>query len=163
MKTPPQLIFLILAATLIGACSEDGGGPASATPAPSGGGSANGAVTALPDSDLLRAAVREIVREELRDFIREARSHERTPGSANAAKAADQPAVDPKRNAEAVTQAGQIVDLALARKTWTMDDNMALIPHVARLTPEQRTALTEKLLGAINRQELKPVGAMPPL
>jgi len=160
MKTHLQSIFLMLAVTLIGACSGDGGGSGSATPAPSGGGSANGAVTGLPDSDLLRAAVREVVREELRDFIREARGHERAPGSANAA---DQKVFDPKLNAEALTQAGRIVDQALARKAWTTEDNTMLLPHVGGLTPSQRIALTEKLLGAINRQEVKPMDILPPL
>ena len=158
MKTRLQFIFLMFAVLPIGACG--GGGSGSATPAPSSGGSVNGVVTGLPDSDLLRAAVREVVREELRDFIREARGYERAPGSANAA---DQTAIDPKLNAEALTQAGRIVDQALARKTWTMEDNTMLIRHVGGLTPAQRIALTEKLLGAINRQEVKPMDILPPL
>lgn len=111
----------------------------------------------LPDTDSLRASVRSVLQEELRTYVRQA------SGGVSAQEAeAARIAQDPKGNAEALMQSNAVIDQAVSRRTWTMEDSAALLPNVAKLSESQRIELAQKFHGALNRQELK-LMSPPPL
>lgn len=75
--------------------------------------------------------------------------------------------VRPRPRAEAnprvALESHAIVDRALAAGVWTDNDNNALLKLSPQMSEAQRVELLEKLFGAINRQQLKAVGALPSL
>lgn len=110
----------------------------------------------LPDTDSLRASVRSVLQEELRAYVRQ------VSGGVSAQEAeAARIAQDPKGNVEAFMQSNTVIDQAVSRRTWTMEDSAALLPNIAKLSESQRLELTQKFHGALNRQELKLMGPPP--
>ncbi len=63
----------------------------------------------------------------------------------------------------AARRSNEIVDQALASGVWTDADSSALLQVAPRLSERQREGLLNKIFGAINNQELKPVGSLPSL
>jgi hypothetical protein len=57
-------------------------------------------------------------------------------------------------NLNADSAATNIVDIAISLRKWTQADSAALQQYRRQLTPEQRYKIVEKLVAAINRQEL---------
>lgn len=110
----------------------------------------------LPDAESLRTSVRSVLQEELRAYVQQV-SGGASPREAEAARIAQ----DPKGNAEAFAQSNTVIDQAVSRRTWTMEDNAALLPNIAKLNESQRNELTQKFHGALNRQELKLMGPPP--
>jgi len=106
------------------------------------------------DEAALRSAVREVLRQEMR-AQGPAPGHASTAASVAEARPASAPA--------AIQQSNQIVDRALAAGVWTDADNQALLRVAPQLSQGDRIALVDKLFGAINRQQLKPAGALPSL
>lgn len=110
----------------------------------------------LPDTDSLRASVRSVLQEELRAYVRQ------VSGGVSAQEAeAARIAQDQKGNVEAFMQSNTVIDQAVSRRTWTMEDSAALLPNIAKLSESQRLELTQKFHGALNRQELKLMGPPP--
>jgi hypothetical protein len=110
------------------------------------------ATVAAFDAPALRAEISRIVREAIRE------------GAPPAERAATPPRVEPTPdNFDALASGQQILDTALARKVWTQADGQDFKALLARVTPEQREELMTALLPALNRGDLKPDFAGPPL
>ena len=69
----------------------------------------------------------------------------------------------PEAGPQVVAQANAIVDRAVAAGIWTNNDNSSLLRLAPQLSQAQRVQLLEKIFGAINRQQMRPVGALPSL
>ena len=124
-------------------------------------GSAMGAMK-LADEQMLRESIREILRQELRALAPPAARGEK----ARVAQAPRETAMDaplPEAGPQVVAQANAIVDRAVAAGIWTNNDNSGLLRLAPQLSQAQRVQLLEKIFGAINRQQMRPVGALPSL
>lgn len=116
------------------------------------------AVADLSETALLRAAVREVLRQELDAYL-SASSLAAHPPQARATVAES----DPKANAAAYAQSRQVIDQALARGKWSVDDNAVLVQFAGALSQTQRTELLEKFSDAISRKQIPVPSVMPPL
>lgn len=110
----------------------------------------------LPDSDMLRASVSQILKEELGRYLAKA-------GGTLSANVAPAQREDFAGDADAFRQAQLVIDQALSRGTWGDQDSAALMQQAGRLNSKQRIELMEKLYGALNRQEIKSTGMVPAL
>lgn len=124
--------------------------------------------TKFPDEHLLRESVQAVLRQELREYISQlAAAHDRVEETAKVVAAAVPPAPSPAARQPSNPQAAQrsraIVDRALASGVWTDQDSTALLAYKSQLSEADRVAILEKIFGAINRQQLKPVGSLPSL
>ena len=119
-----------------------------------------------PDEQLLRESIQTILKDEIQTYLHQVREEKPRTATANTA-ASIAPAVRPRPRVEASPQVAleshAIVDRALAAGVWTDNDNNALLKLSPQMSEAQRVELLEKLFGAINRQQLKAVGALPSL
>jgi hypothetical protein len=67
-----------------------------------------------------------------------------------------------KGREQAAAASGSLIHGAIAAGVWTRGDTQSLLPHIGRMSSEQRIALMEEFYGAINRQELQ-LEDIPPL
>lgn len=107
----------------------------------------------------LKTALREIIRDELAAL----------PASTGAAKDDANFQTDVRLSESelqeqetASTVAATIIQQATSAGIWTRADTEALMPHIGRISEQQRLALIEQLYGAINRQEMD-IQDFPPL
>lgn len=105
----------------------------------------------------LKAALREIIREELAAL----------PVSIAGDVPVSQPDIvlsdrerEQQETADAISVA--VVQQATSAGVWTRADTEALLPHLGRMSEQQRLALVDQLYGAINRQEMD-IQDFPPL
>jgi hypothetical protein len=119
-------------------------------------------VTKFPTESVLRETAQTVLKQELDPYVRQLAA---APEATQKVAPVDPPNVkeNSTENLRALQQANGIVDLALANRVWTGQDNMALLRHVVKLTSAQRSQLMQKLYGAINRQELRVTGDIPAL
>ena len=118
-----------------------------------------------PDEQLLRESIQAILKDEMQTYLRQVREEKPRTTTANAATAVA-PAVRPRpreANPRIARESHAIVDRALAAGVWTDNDNNALLKLSPYMSEAQRVELLEKLFGAINRQQLKALGALPSL
>lgn len=109
-------------------------------------------------SSELKAALREIIREEL------AALPVSTVGRNMPASQPDTVLSNREREEQETAAAisAAVVQQATSAGVWTQADTEALLPHVARMSDQQRLALVDQLYGAINRQEMD-IQDLPPL
>lgn len=139
-----EIMYLPIDRTLENAAAATGQQPASVV------------ALKLPDSDMLRASIEQILKDELGRYLANV-------GGATNVSAAPAQREDAPGNADAFRQAQAVVDQAVARGTWGDQDSTALMQQAGHLNSKQRTELMEKLYGALNRQELKSTGMVPAL
>jgi hypothetical protein len=63
---------------------------------------------------------------------------------------------------QALNSSSLIIQGAVSAGVWTRADTKALLPHIGKVSQQQRRALVEELASAVNRQELK-LENLPPL
>jgi hypothetical protein len=116
----------------------------------------------LPDEQMLRESIQEVLRQELRTYAAAPARGEKTRNSqAGRETALDRPL--PEAGPQVMAQANAIVDRAVSAGAWTNNDNSALLQLAGQLSQAQRVQILEKIFGAINRQQMRPVGALPSL
>lgn len=115
------------------------------------GGADRNTVTAA-DAPMLRGAITAMVRETLRTEL--ART------AAPAVKEAPPPTPE---NLEAFQAGERLIQRALQGRTWTQLHREDFQRLLAQMTEEQRERALQTLLPAINRGDLQPDGAGPPL
>ncbi len=119
-----------------------------------------------PDEQLLRESIQAILKDEIQTYLRQVGEEKPRSATANAATAVA-PALRPRPRVDAnprvALESHALVDRALAAGVWTDNDNNSLLKLSPRMSETQRVELLEKLFGAINRQQLKALGALPSL
>lgn len=116
----------------------------------------------IPQEEVLRQAVDSVLKQELAPYVAQL-SGEKSGLPQDAGQAAGYPRRPSAASIQAAQQSNSVVDQAIASGVWTNDDSAALLRAEPRLSEAQRVELLEKIFGAINRQELKPVGSLPSL
>lgn len=106
-----------------------------------------------------KSVLREIIRDELTMLPVSA-----PPVTDNAVSEPEKVLSENERHAQETAAAisTSIVQQATSAGVWTRADTEALLPHIARLSEEQRWKLTDQLFTSINRQELE-IEDFPPL
>lgn len=106
-----------------------------------------------------KAAMRSVLREEL-----EAHAGALQAGAApREAASPEAPSVnDLQAREEAGAVSAAVVQQALSAGVWTAGDTRALLPHLGRLSEEQRAELVDRFYTAVNRQQLD-LEDVPPL
>lgn len=129
---------------------------------PTAEGQATPVVTTLrfPDEAALRASIQSILKQELQSY-RQTVSSETTPKISTAET--PQVVENTPANLQALSASTSVVSGALAKKVWTREDSTSLMQHASQLTRAQRDEIMEKIVGAINRQELTPMDIPPGL
>ncbi len=116
----------------------------------------------IPQEEVLRQAVDSVLKQELAPYLAKLAEAKNTLPQGNF-----QPTEGSRRPSAASIQAAQqsniVVDQAIASGVWTNDDSSALLRNASKLSEAQRVELLEKIFGAINSQQLKPVGSLPSL
>lgn len=117
-------------------------------------------VVSPPDEKALRAIIQTVLEQELAPYARQVAT---TPEASQKLVPANPPGVkeNSPENIQALNEATNIVQGAMARGMWTNEDNMALLSMASGLTPDQRYRIMDEIGSAINRQELK-IEAPPP-
>ena len=64
---------------------------------------------------------------------------------------------------QAVASANELITIAVGNGRWTLDDTTSLQPYLDKLSPDDRIALLERFLTAVNAQQLDIDGVMPAL
>jgi len=118
--------------------------------------------TKIPDEEVLRQAIDSVLKQELAPYLAQTAAA-RTGRVQEASRATGGAARSSVASAQASAQSNEVVDRALASGVWTNDDSSALLQVAPQLSEAQRVALLEKIFGAINRQQLKPIGSLPSL
>ena len=113
----------------------------------------------LPDTDKFREAVQTVLKQELQAYLQKMLDRPDRGSKEPSEHAAENSA----ENLQAVQQANEIIDVALAKKAWTEQDNLKLLRYSFKLTSAQRAQLAQKVYGAINRRELRLTGNVPAL
>ncbi len=118
--------------------------------------------TKIPQEQILRDSIDSVLKQELAPYLAQAAA-----AHAGAAQQLQHGVSDrhpaSAASARAEQRSNAVVDRALASGVWTDADSGALLRAAPQLSETQREALLEKIFGAINRQELKPVGSLPSL
>ncbi|MHB8453300.1 MAG: hypothetical protein ACYDDO_01125 [Acidiferrobacterales bacterium] len=118
--------------------------------------------TKVPQEQILRDSIDSVLKQELAPYLAEAAA-----AHAGTAQQAQLGASGRRAASAASVQAAQrcnaVVDRALAIGVWTDADSGALLRAAPQLSETQRVALLDKIFGAINQQQLKPVGSLPSL
>lgn len=94
-------------------------------------------------------AIRKIIREELHAYL------SAVPPVQAASNEEMKPKIDPRVQHEAMETANSVVHRALSRGVWTEDDNSLMAAPSQHLSQSQKEELNLKIIGAINRQELR--------
>jgi hypothetical protein len=107
----------------------------------------------------LKNTLREIIREELAALPVSAATN-----GDNTAFQAEAGLSESERQAQETADmvSASIVQQAASAGVWTQADTDALMPHLGRISEQQRLALMDQLYGAINRQEME-IQDFPPL
>ncbi len=118
----------------------------------------------LPQDRILREAVASVLRQELAPYLAKLGKASRAgdlPGGTASTGALPTP--DSAARELAAHRSRAVVDRALASGVWTDADSSALLRVAPMLSERQRESLLNKIFGAINNQQLKPVGSLPSL
>ncbi len=117
----------------------------------------------IPQDQVLRQAITSVLKQQLAPYLAQlaAARRERLQETRSAVSAA--PPLGSPASMRANRQSNEIVDRALASGVWTDADSSALLQVAPQLSETQREGLLNKIFGAINDQELKPVGSLPSL
>lgn len=110
----------------------------------------------------IEAMLRRVLRDELAAIGAESKQAGNAPEKEiqQAAPKLDDDAVAAQQEAESISMA--IVRQAISTGRWTKKDTIALLPHLGRMSAEQRTKLVELFYDSINRQEVY-LEDLPPL
>ncbi len=118
--------------------------------------------TKVPQEQILRDTIDSVLKQELAPYLAQATAaHARAAQQVQLGVSGRQPAS--AASVQAAQQCNAVVDRALASGVWTDADSGALLRAAPQLSEAQRVALLDKIFGAINQQELKPVGSLPSL
>lgn len=117
----------------------------------------------IPQDQVLRQAIASALKQELAPYLAQLAGTQRERLKEAQADVTALPPPGSPANMRAARQSNEIVDQALASGVWTDADSSALLQVAPRLSESQREGLLNKIFGAINNQELKPVGSLPSL
>lgn len=106
----------------------------------------------------LKAALRQIIREELAALPSQAAGKNVHASQTNIVLSDSER--QEQQTAAAISEA--VVQQATSAGVWTRADTEALLPHLGKMSDQQRLALVDQLYGAINRQEMD-IQDLPPL
>lgn len=104
-----------------------------------------------PVSPELKAALREVIRDELAALPSSTGAGTNTPTSQPDIMLSEN---ELQQQETAAAISATVVQQATSAGVWTRADTDALLPYVARMSEQQRLALMDQLYGAINRQEM---------
>ena len=118
------------------------------------------AVTKFPTESVLRETIQSVLKQELTPYAHQLAA---APETTQKISPVDSPDVkeNSPANIQALNEATNVINGAIARGKWTREDYMLLVPHIHQLTLSQHSKLTEQMVQAINRQELKMDGSAP--
>lgn len=119
--------------------------------------------TKIPQNRILRQAIDSVLKQELAPYLTQLAAAQRVRLKQTQVEATAMPRPGGPANIQAARQSSEIVDRALASGVWTDSDSSALLRVAPLLSENQRVGLLDKIFGAINNQELKPVGSLPSL
>ena len=117
----------------------------------------------IPQDRVLRQAIDSVLKQELAPYLAKLAAAPPAQLAPIETTEAGLPPRDSAPRMQAARQSREIVDRALASGVWTDADSSALLQVAPMLSERQREALLNKIFGAINNQEMKPVGSLPSL
>jgi hypothetical protein len=120
------------------------------------------AVTRLPSEVVLHDTIQSTLKQELGPYMRQLAAATETMQKVSMPEPPGVMENSPE-NTQAFNRITNIVSTALARGKWLNSDNLAALPYASGLTESQKTKILEKVMGAINRQELDINEAAPAL
>lgn len=118
------------------------------------------AVTKFPTEAVLHDAIQSALKQELGPYVRQLAT---APEAAQKITIADSSNVkeNSPENAQTFSRAVSMVEAAIASGEWTNDDLQEIAPQLSNLSDAQRIQIIEKLMNAINNQQLKVHAGMP--
>jgi hypothetical protein len=116
------------------------------------------AVTRFPTESVLRETIRSVLKQEMSAY-----AHKLAAAPCVELKAVTDNKENLEANAQAFEKLSNIVDVAIARGQWTMEDTTAASTYSASITENQRRDLMEKVGGAVNGQTMKLSPDAPPV
>lgn len=117
----------------------------------------------IPQSQVLRQAIDSVLKQALAPYLTRLAAAQRKRLEQTQIETTAMPPPGGPANMQAARRSSEIVDRALASGVWTDSDSSALLRIAPQLSENQRVGLLDKIFGAINSQELKPVGSLPSL
>jgi hypothetical protein len=120
------------------------------------------AVTKFPTEAVLRDAIQSTLKQELGPYLRQLAT---APEAIKKSIPADPPSVkeNSPENLQAYEKVRNIVDIAIARGVWSMEDTLAASGASAIITENQRIELMNKIGNAITNQTMKLDPNAPPV
>ncbi|MHB8346766.1 MAG: hypothetical protein ACYDHM_06145 [Acidiferrobacterales bacterium] len=117
----------------------------------------------IPQDQVLRQAITSVLKQQLAPYLAQLAAAQRERLQETQSYTGSVPPPGSPASVRAGRQSNEIVDRALASGVWTDADSSALLQAAPQLSEAQREGLLNKIFGAINDQELKPVGSLPSL